>query len=88
LNNNTGSNQTTLSIPKYSKALRQGRGDRLPLEQWTIIEKPVDIVILEGWMLGFSAYQPTLLEDEIPDTIATADHQNIQVNIHSFYIAS
>jgi D-glycerate 3-kinase len=37
-------------IPRYQKALRQGRGDRADFEQ---ITGPVDIVILEGWCLGF-----------------------------------
>lgn len=42
-------------IPMYDKSLRAGRGDRAPQSQWRIIDadKPVDIVLLEGWMLGF-----------------------------------
>ena len=65
-------------IPRYSKALRQGRGDRLPPSEWTEITgnlhskhplfitnllkvcsafvDPVDIVLFEGWMMGFSAF--------------------------------
>lgn len=27
-----------LSVPKYSKSLRNGRGDRLPVDQWTHIQ--------------------------------------------------
>ena len=41
-------------IPSYDKSLRKGRGDRVPLNQWRSITSPVDIILLEGWMLGFT----------------------------------
>lgn len=41
------------TIPVYDKSLRSGRGDRSPVSAWQQISKPVDIVLVEGWMLGF-----------------------------------
>jgi D-glycerate 3-kinase len=41
-------------IPRYDKSAHQGKGDRLPEPQWPKIEAPVDMVIVEGWMLGFT----------------------------------
>jgi D-glycerate 3-kinase len=43
----------TLRVPVYDKLAHKGRGDRLPIDQWRVIELPVDIVLFEGWMMGF-----------------------------------
>lgn len=45
---------TGFAIPRYDKSLFGGEGDRSPKSEWTNIEKPVDIVILEGWFNGFT----------------------------------
>ncbi len=42
-------------IPRYDKSAFAGQGDRLPTNQWSGVTGPIDIVILEGWMLGFQA---------------------------------
>ena len=43
-----------IRIPRYDKSCFDGRGDRAPEEEWTVVEGPPDVVILEGWMLGFT----------------------------------
>ena len=40
-------------IPVYDKSLHSGLGDRLPADKWTVIQPPVDVVVLEGWCFGF-----------------------------------
>jgi D-glycerate 3-kinase len=42
-----------MRIPVYDKSLHSGLGDRLPVDKWTVIQPPVDVVILEGWCFGF-----------------------------------
>lgn len=42
-----------LAIPAYDKSAHSGRGDRRPESEWPVLEGPLDIAILEGWMLGF-----------------------------------
>ena len=44
----------TVSVPRYDKTLRGGRGDRAAKTTWPEITAPLDIVLLEGWMLGFA----------------------------------
>jgi D-glycerate 3-kinase len=44
----------TVPIIAYDKALEGGRGDRVPESMWKHVEGPVDVVIIEGWMLGFT----------------------------------
>ena len=41
-------------VPQYDKALRDGRGDRVPDAHWLTLDAPPDVVLFEGWMLGFS----------------------------------
>lgn len=41
-------------VPQYDKSLHSGRGDRAPFGRWLTTTGPVDVVILEGWMLGFT----------------------------------
>lgn len=40
-------------IPQYNKALFSGKGDRLPESEWETVSDPVDIVLFEGWSVGF-----------------------------------
>ena len=42
-------------VPRYDKSLRGGRGDRAPEESWRElgVGSAADIVLFEGWMLGF-----------------------------------
>jgi len=41
-------------IPRYDKAARGGRGDRAPEDKWPLVQRPPDVVLLEGWMAGFA----------------------------------
>lgn len=40
-------------VPSYDKSAHAGRGDRAPRERWREAEPGLDLVIFEGWMLGF-----------------------------------
>lgn len=46
-----------IRIPSYDKSMHNGKGDRLPETEWRVInstgEKPVEVVIFEGWCVGF-----------------------------------
>lgn len=55
--------ENTLRLPSYDKGLHHGQGDRLPTNQWKKIPGPVDIVLLEGWCLGFYPISDNLLEE-------------------------
>jgi len=47
-----------VSIPRYDKSARNGKGDRASLQSWSKAETPVDVVLLEGWMAGFKPLDP------------------------------
>ena len=42
-----------VAVPRYDKTMRGGRGDRAPSSTWPTVRAPLDVVLLEGWMLGF-----------------------------------
>lgn len=50
-------------IPVYDKSKYLGRGDRLPVSDWRQVTGPLDVVFVEGWMLGFSPVLESTLED-------------------------
>ncbi len=49
-------------VPAYDKSAHRGRGDRAPVSAWRMIEPPLDLVLVEGWMLGFEP----LSDDRVP----------------------
>ncbi|KXJ90513.1 P-loop containing nucleoside triphosphate hydrolase protein [Microdochium bolleyi] len=50
-----------VAVPAFDKSRYNGEGDRVPESEWEAVsaEPPVDILIFEGWCLGFEA-----LDDE------------------------
>jgi D-glycerate 3-kinase len=42
-------------IPAYDKSKFGGHGDRVLSSEWTIVEPPFDVILFEGWCLGFQA---------------------------------
>ena len=42
----------------YDKSAYHGVGDRAAVAKWRSIQWPLDLVILEGWMLGYTPVHP------------------------------
>jgi D-glycerate 3-kinase len=49
-------------VPRYDKGARGGRGDRL--EEWEVVTHVPDIIVVEGWCLG---YHPNTPLDRVND---------------------
>jgi D-glycerate 3-kinase len=49
------SGKERLWIPSFDKSLFQGDADRLPRSQWLNVSGSLDILVFEGWCLGFQA---------------------------------
>lgn len=41
-------------LPTYDKGAFDGAGDRAPEDRWRTVQGPFDVVLFEGWMLGFA----------------------------------
>lgn len=55
--------QGSVPIPSYDRSALGGLGDRRPRREWPIARAPLNFVLLEGWMLGFT----TLPSDGLTD---------------------
>lgn len=42
-----------LRLPRFDKSANQGEGERLEEERWDPIQLPIQVLLLEGWMVGF-----------------------------------
>jgi D-glycerate 3-kinase len=49
-------------VPVYDKSAHGGRGDRGRSSSYRRVEERLDLVVLEGWMLGFRPVEPAGLE--------------------------
>ena len=47
-----------IKVPVYNKAAYNGLGGRWKESDWLTIQGPLDLVIFEGWMLGYSPVGP------------------------------
>jgi D-glycerate 3-kinase len=59
-------NGTPVKIPQYDKSAYNGQGDRVPSSQWEEVNQPghpkVQVIIFEGWSVGFRALAPEEVE--------------------------
>lgn len=47
------SDSSEVGLVRYDKSSHEGRGDRAPASRWQQVKGKVDVVLFEGWMLGF-----------------------------------
>jgi D-glycerate 3-kinase len=61
-----------IRIPRFDKSLFGGEGDRLPESEWTSVRGPLDVVLLEGWCVGFYPQPQQYIKermDEVPSAL-------------------
>jgi D-glycerate 3-kinase len=75
-------------VPVYDKSQHGGRGDRAPADRWREITGPVDVVILEGWMLGFEPAPADRVGDSrlTPPNRALADYDRWHRLLDAFIV--
>lgn len=49
----------TITVPVYDKSAHGGRGDRAPEGAHARVDTPLDVVFVEGWMVGFERLDPS-----------------------------
>lgn len=91
---------TDIELPSFDKSLYGGEGDRLPLDGTGIIVKQpptVDVVILEGWFVGFCPISNESLQERwentwnderqklgLQENIQLADIKTINDKLHDY----
>jgi D-glycerate 3-kinase len=51
-------------IPYFDKSKFNGEGDRAPESEWPCISRKPDVIVFEGWCLGFQPVSQSLLEEK------------------------
>jgi D-glycerate 3-kinase len=68
------------TIPKYSKSLFSGQGDRAPEAEWETVNadhsKPVRVIIFEGWCVGFQPLSTSHLQDKHSTAVLALNSPN------------
>lgn len=52
-----------MAMPSYDRSAFSGKGDRRPESDWPMVEGPLDVVLVEGWMLGFKPVDSGTITD-------------------------
>lgn len=52
-----------MRLPAYDKSAHNGQGDRAGEARWQRVRLPVDVVLFEGWMLGFQPLPAGQIDD-------------------------
>jgi len=52
-----------LKIPSFDKSKYNGEGDRAPESEWPTISQKPDVVVFEGWCVGFQPVAQTFIEE-------------------------
>lgn len=65
----TSDAETTVAVPQFDKAM----DDRVPFEEWPLVKRPLDVIILEGWCLAAQPEDHLHLSDAINDLEETED---------------
>lgn len=55
---------SAIVIPVFDKSQHQGRGDRADRATWPTVHGPVDVVVLEGWCIGFRPAPASQVEQQ------------------------
>jgi len=55
------SSQTDISLPRFDKSI----DDRAPVEQWSPLTQPIDILLFEGWCVGSHPQHASALSQAI-----------------------
>ncbi|VDB95937.1 unnamed protein product [Peniophora sp. CBMAI 1063] len=65
--NHSGQN---VRLPSFDKSQYNGEGDRVPEADWTPVKGPLDVVLLEGWCVGFYPQARADIERAMSETPA------------------
>ena len=79
------SRQNHIRIPSYDKSAYQGQGDRLDETQWSTVndnqsQPPVEVIIFEGWCVGFRSLSDDQLEQKWKQAKLAAEQSREEYN--------
>lgn len=81
INESTGS----VDLPSFDKSLFDGEGDRAPVGSGQSIKPPVDVVIVEGWCMGFYPLEDKELERRYNEVNRAPNDSSVLPDIPSIF---
>ena len=73
------SDSSEVAVVRYDKSAHEGRGDRAPASKRQQVKGKVDVVLFEGWMLGFKP-----LTDQAAEKVTLVD--NLYAHVCPFVV--
>lgn len=74
------SRRPDVKVPSYDKSQYSGAGDRRPESEWQIVnatgQKPVEVIVFEGWCVGFRALSDEQVESKWQAAKAEAEKED------------
>lgn len=64
-----------LRIPSFDKSRFDGAGDRAPQEEWPSEKGKIDVVVFEGWCVGFRPLEPAEVEERFRSAGKSGDKE-------------
>jgi D-glycerate 3-kinase len=65
---NMADRRADIKVPSYDKSAFSGAGDRRPESEWETLnasgKSPVEVIIFEGWCVGFRALPDEVVEEK------------------------
>lgn len=58
------SGEGELRIPSFDKSQFNGEGDRAPVSEWHSVSRKPDVVVFEGWCVGFQPLSKSAVEEK------------------------
>ncbi|KAF3011270.1 hypothetical protein E8E13_011678 [Curvularia kusanoi] len=58
------SGEDKLRIPSFDKSQFSGEGDRAPMSDWPTVTQKPDVVVFEGWCVGFQPLPTSAVEEK------------------------
>lgn len=77
-----------VQIPRYDKSLHGGRGDRLQQTMWDTVQGPLDVLLVEGWCLGFTPVSntDTIAPDLVPINRELAKFEELYASLDGIVV--
>ena len=70
-------NKRETRIPVYDKSAFDGQGDRVDVRNWPVVNekgrKKIEVVIFEGWCVGFRSLERSALHSRWKEAVAQKD---------------
>ena len=72
-----------LKVPRYDKSAYKGKGDRADKADWPVIKAPLDVILFEGWMLGFTPVSDEAARQVQHNLMVTNKERNAPTHAHN-----